>query len=157
MKHWETYSNLAIVAVGVYIIFHASLIWGLGVVLMGLGSMYGHHTGDYFADWFGMYAAYLAQIIYFTHDWFIFGASPALFFLSVFHYRLRNFKYRGVNGNFIAIGILYAITFILSFWNVEWLIALSSGAFYLSALAMRGVNHGMWHVIVAVAILILVI
>ena len=123
--------------------------------------MYSHYRRDWKWDWMGIYIAYTMQIVYFINvinpdlnaSYFTGALCAGAFTIlhMTFFYNLKG------NREFILIGIIYAIGFVLSFFAVGWLIAGLSGLVYLAAFLIRNKNHGWWQILSGVALLILLL
>jgi hypothetical protein len=160
-KNWEIFSNLAIVLAGVFLMWDTSILWGAGVIAMGLGSMHGHWKGDYLFDWMGMYMAYSYQLTFYGVHLevpLVLTLLPVMLAgtFPLYYFGLRKIKLFTVRGHWIVLGLLWVLTFVGSFWVFNIHAALLSGACYGVAFYIRNNwNHGYWHIIVAIAIVVL--
>jgi hypothetical protein len=177
----NTYTNLAYVAVGLFLIFQLntlpSYILSLTLLYLCVGSALYHATSTRWAgslDVSAIYAVFSAMAIYAASTLTNLEDSVVAFIMFVVAvlsaYFLR-FKYRG--NMQLKIGIFFVLTYSLAIWSMlknnklivrDYLIA----SFILSAIAfivwnldlgrifpLRRWGHGLWHVLTAAAISIL--
>ena len=156
---YEVVFNIPYILLGFLIFETESLIWGLGVVCLGVGSYYSHLTRDWYPDWVGMYLAFVMQsahsLYLLTHfkSFYLLGLLVGVYF-SLKWTTFRKIKYRftlpkigGIkfNENFVILGCMYLFSMVLSFIVLPLEYSFGSLAFYTIALIVKRRNHSIWH------------
>jgi hypothetical protein len=159
-SQWEVWSNIPFMLVGAWVLFAQHELWGLGVFFMGLASFYSHITRQFKIDWIAMYVCFgLMGGSFFVKDSLILMMVTNAVFVGaiVYHDKLKAVKWKfPLKAHYVAVGVLYALMAIGSFYVATPLAAsISIALFGIGFLVRQMFDHGTWHIILAIAIGIL--
>ena len=177
------YTNLVFGFVGIIMVFNNGLLYiplMLALIYLTVGSGYYHYYGRsefVWMDWSSMYFVFCIQIATFVSMLFmnLFYTVPimiiAIILASILskHFReINNMKYKWMRLSYVALGVLYTLSMILSFVvNQDFWAPFAGAMFFLLALIIRQYGqklkpkspitndwlHGLWHFYAGVGLL----
>jgi hypothetical protein len=174
-KHFfNVISNIPYILLGLIVFETVSFMWGLGIVVLGIGSYYSHlvlQKKSWIYDWAGMFLAFTLQSAFFLQlltgwDFWYVVAIVLSGILTIefevhrsvrYSFSLIEFLKIKINLNHVILLGLYILSSILSFFVVNFRYALTSLLFYIIAIVIRRWSHSIWHLLTAVGILILLL